>query len=478
LGFTYQTVPDEPFHIQKWGRTLKYSSNFPNSVTFILLKWGIHLTKEGKIAHLAQSITFNLTYATGKDTPAMQPDDHKKPLIFISYDTQDIEIVNAIDSVLKRIFSDRVRTFIAKRDIKAGDDAFKIMLHDNLSKSSIILAVCTKRSITSPWLWFESGAGFGSSLLIPIWAGIKPQEFKEPMKIFQGKSIEDKTEMEDLIKRLVEVTKIDCADCSLTDDELAKLKQISDNLGIMKENTGKERLEEIIEFQLAAPNEESPVQYLIEAHFPLSRDIPLQSLSKLMDESKIHIKTTESQFGHDYPFFDARNNKTSNDNVFLLHSDDQHPASNQVRQVMLVKSDTITITYWVRFFQWNSKEVGPKLIYAREINEECIKLFHFYKKLALKLKLTSMNVRIRLFDLQNSVLKTDVVYFQGDNKSYRAPDTNKVEIEQEISVNCATQQEYIELLKLVWEKFRSSDDRYPVLEEEGFLWFEKNKLET
>ena len=250
----------------------------------------------------------------------MQPDDHKKPLIFISYDTRDIEIVNAIDSILKRIFSDRVRTFIARRDIKAGDDAFNKMLHDNLSKSSVILAVCTKRSITSPWLWFESGAGFGSSWLIPIWAGIKPQEFKEPMKIFQGKSIEDKAEMEDLIAQLVEITKIDCAGCSLTDDELAKLKQISDNLGIMKENTGKDRLEEIMEFQLAAPNEERPVQYLIESHFPLSRDIPLQRLFELMDKSKIYIKSTESQSRHDYPFFDATSNKTISNNVFLLPS--------------------------------------------------------------------------------------------------------------------------------------------------------------
>ncbi len=89
-----------------------------------------------------------------------------------------------------------------------------------------------------------------------------------------------------------------------------------------------------------------------------------------------------------------------------------------------------------------------------------------------------MNIRIRLFDLQNGVLHTDRVYFKQVDKSYRAPDSNEVEIKQEISVNNATRQEYIELLMHVWEKFRSSDDRYPVLKEEGFLWFEKNKLET
>ena len=83
-----------------------------------------------------------------------------------------------------------------------------------------------------------------------------------------------------------------------------------------------------------------------------------------------------------------------------------------------------------------------------------------------------MNIRIRLFDLQNGVLHTDRVYFKQVDKSYRAPDSNEVEIKQEIT----TKQEYIELLMHVWEKFRSSDNKYPTFIKEGFLWFE-NKLE-
>ena len=110
----------------------------------------------------------------------------KEPLVFISYDTRDIELAHDIADILKRIFSDKVKTFIAKRDIKAGNDAFRTMLHENLAKSAVVLAICTERSLTSPWLWFDSGAGSGSSALIPIWAGVKPQEFGAPMTIFQG----------------------------------------------------------------------------------------------------------------------------------------------------------------------------------------------------------------------------------------------------------------------------------------------------
>ncbi len=98
------------------------------------------------------------------------------------------------------------------------------MLHDSLAKSAIVLAICTKRSLTSPWLWFESGAGFGTGTLIPIWAGVKPEEFKAPMTIFQGKCVEDNAEMEELITRIAEVTKVTCSDYSLTATEMDSLK--------------------------------------------------------------------------------------------------------------------------------------------------------------------------------------------------------------------------------------------------------------
>lgn len=166
---------------------------------------------------------------------SQEPIIKKDPLVFISYDTRDIELPHALAAIIKRIFTDRIRTFIAKRDIKAGDDAFKTMLHDSLAKSAMVLAICTKRSLTAPWLWFESGAGFGTGTLIPIWAGVKPREFKAPMTIFQGKSVEDKTEMEELITRIAEVTKVTCPDYSLTAEELASLKQLTAKLKSISE---------------------------------------------------------------------------------------------------------------------------------------------------------------------------------------------------------------------------------------------------
>src|ERR1035437_2194124 len=57
-----------------------------------------------------------------KELIALAPDELKEPLIFISYDTRDIELVHYIDSLLNRVFGDKLKTFIAQRDIKAGQD--------------------------------------------------------------------------------------------------------------------------------------------------------------------------------------------------------------------------------------------------------------------------------------------------------------------------------------------------------------------
>lgn len=401
----------------------------------------------------------------------------KDPLVFISYDTRDIELPHALAAIIKRIFTDRIRTFIAKRDIKAGDDAFKTMLHDSLAKSAIVLAICTKRSLTSPWLWFEAGAGFGSGTLIPVWAGINPQEFKPPMTIFQGKSVTDKTEMEELITRIAEVTKVPCTDCSLTAGELDSLKQLVEKFTTSGQAEANNHLEKTVEFQLAAPNDEKPIQYLIEATFPVSQKVPLQRFMALMDKSKIHIKGSESQYSHDYPIFDPKRIKTIGNDIVILNASERRVVSNEARQELLVKSGAMTITYWVRHFHWESNGGGTKLVYAREINEECIKLLHFFWKLSLQLKQTTMNIRIRLFDLQNASLLTDNIYFKRDLKSYKAPINNEIEIQREIGVSNTSNQEFVELLMHVWENFRSPDNGYPSLKEEDFVWFFKNKID-
>lgn len=147
------------------------------------------------------------------------------PLVFLSYDTRDIELVHYIDSILKRVFQDKIRTFIAQRDIKPGQAAFQRMLQDSLAKSRLVLALCTKHSLTSPWLWFESGAGFGRGDFIPMLSGVTPAAIKPPMNIFQGKSLDNKPHIEQLLARVAEITGTEI-DTTITDEEFDQLIEI------------------------------------------------------------------------------------------------------------------------------------------------------------------------------------------------------------------------------------------------------------
>ena len=254
-----------------------------------------------------------------------------EPLVFISYDTRDYKLVIAIDDILQRIFIGKLTTFIAKRDIRLGEAAFKKMLHDSLAKSAVVLAICTKNSLTSPWLWFESGAGFGisASALIPIWAGIEPQ--KEPMKIFQGINVESKAEVENLISEIAIITKINCENGALTEEEFDKLVQISKKLSACNDDNKNDRIEDKIKFPFEGPNGYKPVEYLIEAHFPLPNPIPLQRLTEVMEKSKIHIESTEVHYTEDYPYFGKNINKNIGNDIEILNTEQQKHFSNEER---------------------------------------------------------------------------------------------------------------------------------------------------
>lgn len=406
--------------------------------------------------------------------PATQEDNNKKePLVFISYDTRDIDLANTISDIIKRIFNDRVKTFIAKRDIKPGEDAFKRMLHDSLAKSAVVLALCTRRSSTSPWLWFESGAGFGNGILIPIWAGIKPQAFKPPMTIFQGKNVEDREEVQAIISTIAEIVQIAIADSNLTNEEFDKLVEISRTLNKLSDTAPKARIEENIDFPITGPAGVLPVQYLIEARFPLSNSIPLQKLEDVLSKSKIQVKGTENKFSFQYPDFGKRINKNAGTEALILNVVSQQPFANVHKHIAFIKSDSITLTYWLRLFRDGANE--QKIVEANEINNEGSILIQYFKKIALNLGLSKIKIRIRLFDLQNGLLLSDR-FLKKAIQSYRAPESNELEIEQEISTN-SSNQDIAELLMHVWDKFRTPDGSFPTFDEKNYLYILDNMIE-
>jgi hypothetical protein len=404
---------------------------------------------------------------------SQENNNKKEPLVFISYDTRDINLAHNLSDIIKRIFDDRVKTFIAKRDIKPGEDAFKRMLHDSLAKSAVVLALCTRRSLTSPWLWFESGAGFGNGTLIPVWVGIKPHEFKPPMTIFQGKNVEDRDEVQAIISTIAEIVQIDGVDHKLTDEEFTKLFALSRTLKNLNDATTKSRIEDEAEFPITGPTGAIPIQYLIEAHFPIPNQIPLQRLDDVLAKSRIQVKSRDNTLSSLYPYFGKRINKNAGNRALILNTISQQPYGNVHKHIAFIKSDSITLTYWLRLFR-----IGPneqKNIEANEINDEGSLLILYFKQIAFNLGLPKIKIRIRLFDLQNGLLLSDRFLKKG-LQSYRAPECNEVEVEQEISTN-SSNQDVSELLMHVWDKFRAPDGSFPTFDEKNYLYVLDNLIE-
>ncbi len=155
-----------------------------------------------------------------------------KPLgtdvVFISYETSEIDLAFFIDALLKAR-SEQIKPFIAKRDIAAGSEPFQVMLRDHLLKARSIISICTAQSKNSRWIWWESSAVWASGgKVFPIYAKITPEEFGEPLKtLFQGKKLFDSEDLESMLGALFAHHKIKPKFLKLTSQEVEKLKSLS-----------------------------------------------------------------------------------------------------------------------------------------------------------------------------------------------------------------------------------------------------------
>jgi hypothetical protein len=88
--------------------------------------------------------------------------------VFISYDTAEYDLANYMAKVLERRLVPGVSVFVAKRDISPGANPLKVMLEEQLLRAEALVALCSSRSKTSPWLWWESSAVWARGHLVGL----------------------------------------------------------------------------------------------------------------------------------------------------------------------------------------------------------------------------------------------------------------------------------------------------------------------
>lgn len=124
--------------------------------------------------------------------------------VFISYATRELRLAEFLKTLLETRLGPGIPVFVAKRDIRVGDDPTKKMISERLLHANAIVSICTPCSKTSPWLWWETATVWArGQLVIPLFAGTSPGDFGGPITaLLQGRQFFEQHELMDAIREV------------------------------------------------------------------------------------------------------------------------------------------------------------------------------------------------------------------------------------------------------------------------------------
>lgn len=150
--------------------------------------------------------------------------------VFISYDTRELYLAEFLKALLEKRLGSGIPVFVAKRDIRVGDDPTKKMIRENLYRANAVVSICTPFSKNSPWLWWETATVWAhDQLVVPLFAGITPKEFNGPITVLlQGRQLFDRSELMDALREVGQRMVPSLAPKDLTDDEEREYSRLRD----------------------------------------------------------------------------------------------------------------------------------------------------------------------------------------------------------------------------------------------------------
>ena len=107
--------------------------------------------------------------------------------VFISHITEEVALASVLKDWVESTFLGQVDVFVSGHDISSGDQWFR-RLEEELTDAKAMLVLCSERSVSMPWINFETGAGHIKGIpVIPIcYAGVKVDTLPVPLLFFQG----------------------------------------------------------------------------------------------------------------------------------------------------------------------------------------------------------------------------------------------------------------------------------------------------
>lgn len=151
-----------------------------------------------------------------------------KPLVFISYASDELDLADFVKKILLRVSDDKIEVFVAKRDISSGADPLKTMLNERLKKADAIIPICSYKSKESPWLWWESASVWATTGRVhPLFTNISANVFDGPLTLIaQGKEFFAKQEFFQTMEMLCKNLEISPIQLDFTEEEAAKYLEL------------------------------------------------------------------------------------------------------------------------------------------------------------------------------------------------------------------------------------------------------------
>lgn len=149
-------------------------------------------------------------------------------IVFISYDGDELALADFIRNILTRWTENKVEAFVARRDIPPGDNPLKVMMENKLKHAQSIIPICSIKSKSSSWVWWESAAVWAKDKKVyPLFTNISANDFGAPLTLVsQGKDYFVKDDFTNTLMAICKELKIELKDTSFTKEEFTEYEKL------------------------------------------------------------------------------------------------------------------------------------------------------------------------------------------------------------------------------------------------------------
>lgn len=109
--------------------------------------------------------------------------------IFLSHISEDKKLAEVVKSWIEDSFLGQVSVFAStnRGDLRSGDEWFRVITK-SMTESSVVIVLCSNRSVNRSWISFEAGAGWakGVPVVMVCYSGMSKHLLPTPLNFFQG----------------------------------------------------------------------------------------------------------------------------------------------------------------------------------------------------------------------------------------------------------------------------------------------------